>query len=59
MKFAGTLYITRSKLAHGGLLRDDLHDSGFYAGDKDEEQQFRRNSLILVRIAILNWLINS
>ena len=56
-KFANDLYKTRSKLAHGGLLRDDLHDSGFYAGHKDEEQMFRRESLVVIRIAILNWLI--
>jgi hypothetical protein len=58
-KFANELYKTRSKLAHGGLLRDDLHDSGFYAGKKDEESMFRRASLSLARIAMLNWLIKS
>ncbi|MCH8836573.1 MAG: hypothetical protein IIA60_02100 [Candidatus Marinimicrobia bacterium] len=58
-KFANELYKTRSKLAHGGLLRDDLHDSGFYAGSKDEEAMFLRNSLSLIRIAMLNWLIKS
>ncbi|MBW8035640.1 MAG: hypothetical protein FVQ79_08425 [Planctomycetes bacterium] len=58
-KFANELYKTRSKLAHGGLLRDDLHDSGFYTGKKDEERMFQRNSLSLVRIVMLNWLIKS
>lgn len=58
-KFANDLYKTRSKLAHGGLLRDDLHDSGFYAREKDEERMFRMTSLSLVRIAMLNWLIKS
>lgn len=58
-KFANDLYKTRSKLAHGGLLRDDLHDSGFYAGKKDEERMFQRTSLSLARIAMLNWLIKS
>ena len=56
-QFANDLYKTRSTLAHGGLLRDDLHDSGFYAGDKDEQQAFRRESLVVIRIAILNWLL--
>lgn len=56
-KFADALYDTRSKLAHGGLLRDDLYDSGFYGGHKDEEQRFRRKSLVVIRIAILNWLM--
>jgi len=59
MKFADALYRTRSKLAHGGLLRDDLHDSGFSAGDRDEEQMFRRISLVFTRIAMINWLIRS
>jgi len=58
-KFANTLYQVRSKLAHGGLLRDDLHDSGFYAGDKDEEQSFRRETRIVIRKVLLNWLIRS
>lgn len=58
-KFANDLYETRSKLSHGGLLRADLHDSGFYAGKKDEEASFRRASLSLARIAILNWLRKS
>ena len=57
--FASALYRTRSKLAHGGLLREDLHDSGFCAGYKDEEKMFRMESLSLTRIAILNWLIKS
>ena len=58
-KFANDLYKTRSKLAHGGLLRADLHDSGFHAGKKDEETMFRMESLRLARIAMLNWLIKS
>lgn len=56
-KFANTLYGVRSTLAHGGLLRDDLHDSGFYAGTKDEQQSFHRKTLIATRIALINWLI--
>ena len=56
-KFANALYKIRSKLSHGGLLRDDLHDTGFYAGDEDEQQAFRRESLVVIRIAILNWLL--
>ncbi len=58
-KFADALYDTRSKLAHGGLLRADLYDSGFYGGDKDEEEGLRRKSLVVIRIAILNWLIRT
>ena len=51
------MYDTRSRLAHGGLLREDLFDTGFYAGENDEENQLRRNSLIVVHDALLNWLI--
>ena len=58
-KFAQDLYITRSALAHGDLLRDDLHDSGFYAEAKDEQQMFRRNSYKVTRIAMLRWLTES
>ena len=53
------MYDTRSRLAHGGLLRDDLFDSGFYAGEKDNEDRLRRNSLIVVHDALLQWLIKS
>jgi hypothetical protein len=56
-KLAARLYSERSKLAHGGLLRDDLFDSGFYSKTADEQQDFRRQSLILVRDVVLNWLI--
>ena len=51
------MYDTRSRLAHGGVLREDLFDTGFYAGDKDEEDQFRRNSLIVVHDALIHWLL--
>jgi len=30
---------TRSRLAHGGLLREDLFDTGMYAGGKDNEDR--------------------
>jgi len=50
------MYDTRSRLAHGGLLREDLFDTGFYAGEKDNEDGLRRNSLIVVRDAMLHWL---
>jgi len=56
-KFSDNLYKMRSKLAHGALLRDDEFDSAFYADDKDEQSMFRRNSLVLVRLTMLNWLL--
>ena len=56
-KFSDNLYKMRSKLAHGALLRDDEFDSGFYADNRDEQQMFRRASLIFVRLTMLNWLL--
>lgn len=56
-KFAKSFYSFRSNVAHGGLLRADHHDSGFYASDNDEQEQFCRNSLIVVQKLLLNWLI--
>ncbi len=57
-KFYTNLYNLRSRLAHGTLLlRDDEFDSGFHTGGQDEQQMFKRESLILVRLAILNWLL--
>jgi hypothetical protein len=56
-KFARDFYSFRSSVAHGGLLRDDLNDSGFYAGNNDEQQEFRRNSLEIVPKIIVNWLV--
>ncbi len=53
------MYDIRSRLAHGGLLREDLFDTGFYAGEKDNEDRLRRNSLIAVHDALLHWLIRS
>lgn len=52
------MYDTRSRLAHGGLLREDLFDTGMYAGEKDNEDRLRRNSLIAVHDALLHWLYN-
>ena len=49
------MYDIRSRLAHGGLLREDLFDTGFYAGEKDNEDRLRRNSLIVVHDALLHW----
>ncbi len=51
------MYDVRSRLAHGGLLREDLFDTGFYAGEKDNEDRLRRNSLIVVHDAMLHWLL--
>ncbi len=53
------MYDIRSRLSHGGLLRDDLFDTGFCAGEKDDEDRLRRNSLIVVHDALLHWLIKS
>ncbi len=53
------MYDARSRLAHGDLLRDDLFDTGFYVGEKDNEDRLRRNSLIVVHDALLHWLIKS
>jgi len=58
-KFAGKFYKFRSGIAHGGLLRDDLHDSGFYAGDNDEEQAFRGESLSITNHLLINWLVKN
>lgn len=51
------MYDVRSRLAHGGLLREDLFDTGFYAGENDNEDRLRRNSLIVVHDAMLHWLL--
>ena len=56
-KFAQRLYHTRSRLAHGGLLRDDLHDTGFYVSEKEEEEQLRRSARDVTRIVLINWLL--
>jgi hypothetical protein len=53
------MYDVRSRLAHGGLLREDLFDTGFYAGEKDNEDILRKNSLIAVHDALLHWLIEN
>lgn len=53
------MYDIRSRLAHGGLLREDLFDTGFYAGEKDNEDRLRRNSLIVVHDALLHWLLKN
>jgi hypothetical protein len=50
------MYDIRSRLSHGGLLREDLFDTGFYAGEKDNEDRLRKNSLIAVHDALLHWL---
>lgn len=52
------MYDIRSRLAHGDLLREDLFDTGFYAGEKDNEDRLRKNSLIVVNEALLHWLVN-
>ncbi len=57
--FAKRLYEVRSSLAHGGLLRDDLHDSGFYTNDREEEQQLRRNARRVTRLILINWLLRN
>ena len=51
------VYEERSKLAHGGLLRADLFDTGLYAGNKDDEDRLRRNALIVIHDAIMHWII--
>ena len=56
-KFASKFYSFRSGIAHGGLLRDDLHDSGFYSGVNDEEQAFRREALSITNHLLINWLV--
>lgn len=58
-KFADKFYDFRSGIVHGGLLRDDLHDSGFYAGVNDEEQAFRRESLSIANHVLISWLVKS
>jgi len=50
------MYDARSRISHGELLRDDLFDTGFFAGENDNEDLLRRNSLICVNDALLHWL---
>lgn len=58
-KFASKFYDFRSGISHGDLLlREDLHDSGFYSGDNDEQAGFRRDSLNITHKLLINWLIN-
>lgn len=57
-KFASKFYSFRSLIAHGDLLREDLNDSGFYAGN-DEQESFRRNSLRITNMLLTNWLIKT
>lgn len=57
-KLADRMYGSRSGVAHhGALLRDDLFDTGFNIGPKDDQLFFRRGTSMVTRTAIVRWLI--
>ena len=56
---ANEMYDHRSSVAHrGDLLRDDLFDSGFNVGGKDEQMIFRITASKVTRIAIVRWFVS-
>ncbi len=57
---AGKLYNIRGRISHDGdLLREELFDSGFTKGGKDEQMIFQHSVTLATHIALVNWLINN
>lgn len=56
--FADQLYVFRGNISHAGeLLREELFESGFTTGGKDEQMIFRYDCVRITHLAIVKWLI--